>query len=280
MTYDTYALGTESSRPVEIYRIIQGGTTYEYTSAEDTVTVSAIDYDPETIKRGKIAQSPADRSSVLEVRVPSTNAFAKRYRASTPGSRASITIQRIQRPDLPTPTVITIYAGFIASVAFENDMKEAVIACRPIESASSRPVPRFSYQSLCNHVLFDNNCKVDDTDARWRFTHDVSAQTGSVITVVGATAFGASWWVGGFLEIDGGDDARLIVAQSGDDLTLLLPFPTSALGRNVTLFAGCDHTISICDTKFNTTEDTQSNVLNFGGFGFVPTRNPYSTGLQ
>jgi len=280
MTYDAFALTRESSRPVELYRFIQGGDTFEYTSAEDELTVATIPYSPETISRGRIAQSPRDRTSTLEIRVPISNQFARRYRSSTPGARASITIQRIQRGDLPTPGVITIYAGFVGSVAFENEMKEAVIACRPIEAASSRPVPRFSYQSLCNHVLYDDACKVDDTDSRFRLTVAVTAQTGSVITVPGAGAFGADWFVGGFVEIDGGDDARLVVAQSGDNLTLLLPFPQSAVGRTVIAFAGCDHTISTCDTKFDTPEDTQSNVINYGGFAFVPTRNPYQTGLQ
>jgi hypothetical protein len=120
---------------------------------------------------------------------------------------------------------------------------------------------------------------VDDTDSRWRLTVDVSAQSGATITVPGAGGFGADWWVGGFVEIDGGDDARLVLAQSGNDLTLLLPFPQSAVGRQIIAFAGCDHTITTCDTKFDTPEDTDSNVINYGGFAFVPTRNPYQTGL-
>lgn len=279
MTYDAFANTIESSRPVEVYRFVQGGDTFEYTSAEDDVTVDAIPYAPETISRGKIAQSPTDRGATLEIRVPITNGFAKRYRASTPGARCSIQIKRVQRDDFPGPESITIYDGFVASVAFENEMKEAVIACRPIEAASSRPVPRFSYQSLCNHVLFDDNCKVDDTDSRWRLTVAVTAQSGATITVPGAGAFGADWWVGGFVEIDGGDDARLVLAQSGNDLTLLLPFPQSAVGRTITAFAGCDHTVATCDDKFDTPEDTESNVINYGGFAFVPTRNPYQTGL-
>lgn len=280
MTYDAYADTVDSSRPVEVYRFTQGGSTFEYTSAEDLVTVDSVDYPAETIKRGSIAQSPQDRDSILSIEVPITNAFARRYRASTPGSRASIVIQSVQRGDFPGPEAITIYSGFVTSVAFENDLTSAAIACRPVEAASSRAIPRFSYQSLCNHVLFDANCKVDDTDARWRFTSTVSAQSGSTLTVTGASAFGADWWVGGFVEIDGGDDARLVVAQSGDDLQLLLPFPSSSVGKSITAFAGCDHTIGICDSKFNTPEDTQSNVINYGGFAFVPTRNPYQSGLK
>lgn len=279
MTYDAFADTIEDSRPVEVYRFVQGGVVFDFTSAEDEVIVDGVTYEPETISRGRIAQSPTDRNNTLQVTVPSSNAFVSRFKASVPASRASVTIKRVQRGDFPGPESITIYEGFVASVAFENELSEAVIACKPVESASSRAIPRFSYQSLCNNVLFDDNCKVDDTDSRWRLTAVVSAQSGATITVPGAGAFGADWWVGGFVEIDGGDDLRLVVAQSGNDLTLLLPFPASAVGRTVTAFAGCDHTIETCDTKFDTPEDTDSNVINYGGFAFVPTRNPYQTGL-
>lgn len=280
MTFDTYGDPIDTSRPVELYTIVQGALTYEYTSAEDDLTVASIPYTAEKISRGKIGQSPQDRNRTIEIRVPVGNAFAKRYKLSTPGSRAQITIQRFQRPDSPGFATITLFIGFVQSVSFENEMKQAVILCSPIETASTRPIPRFSYQSLCNHVLFDSGCKVDDTDSRFRFSHTVSAQSGSSITVPGADGYGANFFTGGFLEIDGGDDSRLIVASSGATLQLLLPFPSSAVGRTVTIFAGCDHTVATCDTKFDTPEDTLSNVINFGGFAFVPNRNPYQTGIQ
>jgi len=280
MSFDTYGDPIDTSRPVELYTITQGAISYEYTSAEDDLTVASIPYTAEKISRGKIGQSPQDRNRTVEVRVPITNEFARRYRLSTPGARASITIRRFQRPDSPGFATITLFTGFVQSVSFEDEMKMAVILCSPIEMASSRPIPRFSYQSLCNHVLFDDNCKVDDTDSRFRYSNTVSAQSGSTVSVPGVDAYGAGWFTGGFLELTGGNDSRLIIASSGITLQLLLPFPSSAVGQTVTVFAGCDHTVNTCDTKFDTPEDTLSNVINFGGFAFVPNRNPYQTGIQ
>lgn len=280
MTFAAFETSRETGRPVELYRFVQGGSTFEYTSAEDQLIVGSLTYDPETIARGKINQSPSDRKAVLELTVPSSNLFATRFKASTPAARAQVTISRIQRGDFPTPEVVTIFEGYVAAVSFEEDGQVAKIACTPVTAAQSRPVPRFSYQGLCNHVLFDTACKVSSADSRWRFNGTVSAVTGSVITVTGASGFGANWWVGGFMEINGGDDSRLILSQSGDDLQLLLPFPASLVGATVLVFAGCDHTMTVCDVKFNTPEDTQSNIINYGGFGFVPTKNPFETGID
>lgn len=279
MSYSAFELSRETNRPVELYQFVHGGLTFEYTSAEDSLLVASLTYLPEAISRGKIGQSPSDRKTVMEITVPATNPFVSRFKPSTPAARATITVQRVQRSDFPSPGVITIFEGYVSSVSFEEDGKVAKIACTPVTAAQSRPVPRFSYQGMCNHVLFDASCKVDDTDARWRLTAVASGVSSSVVTVPGAAAFGATWWVGGFMEINGGDDSRLILSQSGDDLQLLLPFPGSIVGGSVTIFAGCDHLVATCDAKFSTPEDTQSNVINYGGFAFVPTRNPFQTGF-
>lgn len=277
MTYDALASGVESNRPVELYRIVQGGSTWEWTNIDREVTINSLTYEPEAISRGRIEQGPEDERAILEVTVPSENPFAIRFAPSTPGSRATITIQRYQYDDGGTPEVITIYEGKVSSVSFEDDEVIAKIACIPEQSAASRPIPRFTYQNLCNHVLYDGGCKVDETDSRWRLSATVTAfdPDTNLATVSGAGAFGADWWVGGFMEINGGDDIRMILSQSGDDLQLLLPFPTSIVGSTVVILAGCDHTIDTCDSKFDTPEDTLSNVLNYGGFPFVPTKNPY-----
>jgi hypothetical protein len=36
--------------------------------------------------------------------------------------------------------------------------------------------------------------------------------------------------------------------------------------------AGCDHSVSTCAARFG-------NLANYGGFPFIPTKNPFSTGV-
>lgn len=281
MTYDTYSSSVEENRPVELFTFVQGATIFRYTNQPADVTVASQVYASTTISRGRLEET---RDSVVnnqvELTVPSSNTFATRFKANTPASRASIKVQRYQRSDT-TPQVITIFEGFVSSVDFSQEGQVASIKCIPITQAQSRPIPRQGYQNACNHVLGDSLCKVDLTDARWRLSATATAFDASTneVTVAGAGAFGADWWVGGVLEFGGGTDNRLIIAQSGDDLKLLLPFPNSVVGSTVVVLAGCDHSITTCDTKFNTPQDPQSNVINYGGFPFVPGKNPFETGL-
>lgn len=281
MTFDAFEKSVESSQPIEVYRFVLGAQTFEYTPSEDTVTVDSLDYEPTAIKRGKILQSPEDRDSVVEFTVSGDNTFARNYIGIVPAAGAQVTVRRVQRPDYPGPEVVTLYEGFVTSVRFSEDGHIAKIATQSIEAAKSRPIPRFTYQGLCNNVLYDAGCKVDDTDSTWRLSSaTVLAVTDNTIVVQGADGESDGYWTGGFVEADGGNDARLILTHTGTSLGLLLPFPEDLTGDVVTVLAGCDHTIPTCHTKFNTPEDVTSNVINYAGFHFVPTRDIFRTGVQ
>lgn len=274
MTYTSQELSVEGGKPVELYRFALGGTTYEYTSAEDPITKGALTYLPIAIRRSDDPQGPEDRDNTLEIEMPSDNTFTALYYAVVPGLVATVTIQRFHRDD-PDGELITIFRGFVTSVAFDEEGQVAKVAAVPITSATSRPIPRFNFSALCNHVLFDPRCKVSDVDPNFRKLVNVSAVdlVAHTITATGANAKPDGWWTGGFVETAGALDRRLILKHVGNVLTLLLPLAVNPLGSDVTIFAGCDHTIATCKTKFN-------NVIEYGGFAFIPTRNPFTQGLD
>lgn len=280
MTFDAFESAQETSQPVEIIRFFLGSDTFEYTSAEDAIVIESITYNPVAIRRSSISQSPEDRESVVSFTVDGSNEFARLFIGVVPGDRARVTIRRVQRSDFPGPEVVTLYEGFVSSVKFSADGYVANIASQSIASATSRPIPRFTYQGLCNHVLYDTGCKVDDTNTAFRITGTVLSVTDSTITVSGADGETDGFWTGGFVEAQGGQDIRLILSHTGTSLQLLLPFPFDVLSESVVVLAGCDHLIGTCDTKFFTPEVVTSNVINYGGFAFIPTKDIFRTGIN
>jgi hypothetical protein len=281
MSFSSFEVSVENSQPVELYRIELGTESFEYTTSEHSVTHATLTYLPEAIKRGKVGDGPEERGTIFEVEFPGDNDFVTRYVSVVPGQRALMTVRRLQRLDTPTPEAIVIFIGYVRSVSFVDQGHRAKVAAAPISAATSRPVPRFTYQGLCNHVLYDSGCKVSSTNATWKLSNGtVTTVDGNDVVVPEAAGFPDGWFTGGFLEAQGGQDARMVLNHVGDTLTILLPFPFSAVGQLVNVYAGCDHTIETCDTKFFTPEDTDSNVLNFGGFAFVPHRNIFSSGIQ
>lgn len=267
MTYATLEAALETGQPVETYKFLVGATPHLFTSAEDSVTVGSETFSPTYIERAKVGEGSENRENSLKVTIETSNPIAQLFTLSPPGVRVSVEIRRYHRTDTPTPEVIRIFDGFVMSAQYVDNAKRCRLACRPAISVLSRVVPRFTYHSACNHVLYDDGCAVDDTDPAFRLSNAaVTGVSGNDITVTGVSSFGTDWFVGGFISSIGTTDFRLVLAQSGDTLTLLLPFTVTP--SVVDVFAGCAHDIETCDTKFD-------NVERYGGFAFTPARNPF-----
>ena len=271
-SFDIYESSTEESHPLEVYLITIGSTTYRYTSNATDITLDSNVYTAIPIKRSKIAVS-RERKEQIDITFPSTNTFAKSFLGVVPGERAFVSIIRLQRDEIPTfDTQALIFKGQIGGGGYGKDGNVIKLTARSIEAATGRPIPRFTFMGMCNHILFDGGCQV--AEGLFNGGGSVTAVTDNVITVPGANTQPDGYWTGGWVKPDATSDFRLILAHSGNDLTLLLPFSSTVLGANVTFYAGCDHTFDgDCATKFD-------NVLNFGGFPFVPTKNVFITGLD
>lgn len=271
-TFDVLESSVESSRPIELYEFQVGSTVYRYSSSEDRITIGALVYEPESIARTRIEMSGDQDTRTLNIFVPSANVFAARYVSTVPGEKATVRCLRYQRDESPAfATTVLLFDGVVQSVRFPNDGHSAEIAVRSIESALNRNIPRFSYTGMCNHFLYDSGCGANPSN--FDFIGTVSAVSGNVITVTGAGAAGFDYSAG-YARPVGENDFRLVLSASGDDITLLLPFASNVLGSSVQLFAGCDHLVEgDCALVFD-------RVAEFGGFPFVPNRNPFDTGLD
>jgi len=267
--FATLEESVEESRPLDVYDFALGSDTYRFTSDESDVTVDGYTYAAEAIRRGNPSQSQESRDDIFEVRVPRDNAFALLYIGVVPGQQATLTIRRLQRDESPVfDTTPVFFKGFVQSVRFP-DGGDAVIGAKSIEAMASRIIPRYTYQGQCNHVLYDNDCGVNQDS--FKHIGTVTAVSGNTITVSGASGFANGYFNAGYVKPSTLDDFRMVLDHTGDVLTLLLPFPGSLVGIDVSAFAGCDHMIDgHCDTRYN-------NVIEFGGFAFVPEKNPFET---
>lgn len=271
-TFDQLERSTEGSRPFEIFKFALGAEEFRFTSAEDDVTVSGELYEAIPIARGAVAVSPDDRGRTLDVTIPFSNELASRYLQIPPGSRATVTIRRLQRgTDDPSESILA-FKGFVKSVAFP-DQSTAVLTCLSLEGAATRTIPRFTYSGLCNHVLYDAQCQVNPANFNLP-TALVTAQDGSTITVAGASGFADGFFSGGFVRLTSAtSEFRLVVKHVGNVLTLLFTFSSPVVNQTVDVFAGCNHLLNgDCNAKFN-------NADRFGGFPFVPNRNIFESGL-
>lgn len=272
MTYATFENSTENARPIELFEFNLNGEFFRYVSDTVDFTVTGNEFTREVVSRSSMSVSAGQRDKQgVDVRLPAGNAFVRKYILIVPGKKPLFTLYRVHRHD-PDKELVVAFRGQVRSVTFLDDSSVASVAVDPLTSARTRPMPRHTYQNLCNHMLYDERCTIDETSVSFRKFLPVTAASGSTITATGAGAFGSDFFVAGFVEFDG--DFRLITAQATDVLTLILPFGVSPVGQTLRFQAGCKHRLSTdCLTKFN-------NVVNFGGFPYVPTKNPFETGLE
>lgn len=270
--FDALESSLDDSRPIEVYQFALGLDTYLYTSAQSTITVGVDEYVPESVSRGQIAQGAEDRNRDMIITMPASNSFAARYRNIPPNSQATVSIIRLQRDESPTfDTQVLIYKGQLKSVRFPQDGTIAEIVCRSLESAASRNIPRYTFMSSCNHILYGPGCGV--LSAGFDHIGNADDVDENIITVDGLFSSGLSV-KGGYAQALINDDYRLILDQSGDDITLLLPYNVDVTGTDIQVFAGCDHRLTgDCANTFD-------NVKEFGGFGFSPSKNIFETGLD
>lgn len=265
MSFDAYEESVESGSRVELYSLAVGSDIYRmHDQIEETITESGDIYYKASIGRGKIANGQEH----LTVQLPGDHIFSSKFTTVAPGQLATLTIFAYHRQD--TADVRVIYKGVVRSVAFTKDLTQSMLSVVPVSEAFKKQIPDRTYQAACNNVLFDADCKL--SAGTYQHTNSVTVVSGNTITVNGLlTAKGDGWATGGYVAY-GSSDYRLIITQSGDICTLTLPFYSDVLGETVDVFAGCDHSIATCNSKF-------SNAINFGGCPYIPTKNIFVSGL-
>lgn len=280
MTFDAFESSDELGTPVELYIFTLGSEVFRFTSAEDDITISLPNpingvYESIAIRRTNIQQSADEnRTDSLELELPSNNEVAAKYVGVVPGQPLEIQLHRFHRLDAPDPETQLSFQGIMQTVSFIEDGRVAKMQVQSLTKAKNRQIPLLTYQGPCNHMLYDVRCKILDTDPQFEkfLTAGAVDATGTFITATGAAAFGADFFEAGFIEFE--NDFRTIKQQTGDVLEIFIPFVDSPLGKQMRVLAGCKlRLVEDCRDKFD-------NVVNFGGFPWVPTKNVFRTGID
>ena len=287
MTYLAQEGATETGRPVELYLLeAKEGTEFTaITSGNVSVTYDGKTYAPTAMKRTSFKLSTKSSSGNLTITVPTDNSFVQRYKKGMPPLPDELTIFRNHLSDTDSE-VIPFWKGDVVSVTFEKDV--AKITLKTISARLQRPVPKRTYSWACNHVLYDSGCQVGAESFRSdaKITAIGSDQVTLDLVEDGdwtGTSMGARWaadndfFNGGYCEVTiAGQNQRRTVQVVTNSAGLQCVLSTSindlTTGATLRFYAGCNHSVVTCKDKFN-------NVNNYGGCPFVPTRNPFSTGV-
>jgi uncharacterized phage protein (TIGR02218 family) len=264
MPFNTLESGTQTGAPVELYEFRRGPNFYRYTSADADITFNTKVFEAVAMTRNAIEATAEVARNPIKITCGQTLGVVQLFLAGPPGDVVTLTVYRIHRGDTEA---VTIWMGRVLNVNWSGST--ATIHCESVYSSIKRPGLRRMYQKQCPHVLYSAACGV--SSSTFRHTTTVLGVSGVTITLDNMGAFAANHFAGGYVEWEestGLFERRAINANTGAVITIshqLLGLPS---GATVRLYPGCDHVLATCNSKF-------SNAVNFGGFPWIPQKNPF-----
>lgn len=265
MTYNAAETGMQSGAPVELYDFSRGAFHWYYTSSDSDVQFDSRLWKAATLQRTGIEQSQEQARNSIQITTSRAMEVADLWRVSPPSDVIGLTIRRFHVGD-NDPALI--WVGRVLNVQWSGS--QATIHCEPVSTSIARTGLRRNYQRACPHVLYSAACGVPKASEVIAAT--ITAAAGVVISAPEFDAQPDGFFSGGFVEweVEAGNYERRFVTQHvGDDLTLSTAIGNSLIaGMSVSAYPGCDHTLSTCHSKFN-------NRANYGGFPFIPRKNPH-----
>lgn len=270
MTFQTIEV-SEYFEPVELYAFTRGPSAWYFTSSDRDILFGGKTYLTSPMKRNRIESTQDIGKGTLKVETSVRNPFVQQYIAASPTEVVEISVSRIHASDAD-PAVI--FVGRVINVEFADSA--AIVVCQSVQSSLRRPGLRRMYQTTCPHVLYGPHCNV--LRLSFSVVAVLSAVSVSGLDLTSASfiininpTYDGSWFVGGYVEVNQGGvvSTRFVTGHNNASgaLTLNLPLPSVSTGDTVTAYPGCDHGNTTCRAKF-------SNIDNYGGFPFIPEKNP------
>ncbi len=250
-------------KPLELYEfeLATDGTVWRYTSYDSDVVFDGDTYSTTPIKRGKVTYDAQLRATKIQISVDRLSEAVIKYLVKHPVETTWVTITKTFA-DFLTEGVV-IFKGEIGSVTFSG--QSAKLDCTGYEIFLSQKIPRFRFQIMCNHFLFDPKCGLDKDDHKVDTTV-ASVETDERTLVVNSIGGHAdNFFTFGWLEK--GADKRMIISHTGTSIVLQHRLADIIATDSVTIYGGCDRTIQICAAKYD-------NVVQYGGFPYIPLVNP------
>ena len=255
---------------IELYLIKAGNSVVAaITSAVDRVVFDGNTYIPTAVKRSKIISRPDLLQNRVTLQLSAHTQLGLDLLAEVNNNLAHrLIIYRGYAPDFDQ-----IWAG---SLTEQSASGEVITITYGGGGISLRQLgERRPFQRRCPFVLYDSRtCRATPQIATARVS--VINATKDILLLTGLGSSEVGYYTGGVLcpsSVYSRDNAENSFISShnkagaSDQLRLTTPVNLSR-GDTVSVLAGCDRTWQTCYGKFN-------NIINFGGFPYLPLENPY-----
>ena len=269
MSYEQKDKSVKDGAPVEFYKFSSALGVFRYTSDNVPGDCDGEHYEvlPGGVERTAIETgSVVDTIMTMDFSFSAKSDLAKLYCYGTTPEELIVEVRRAHRGDDWATDFKIEWLGIGLDTSVRG-MLATIKTGSIIQAKLSGNVATVYYQRMCNHVLFDARCKVNKAD--FTFTATVTKVQNQLITVDNDATTNGELKAGEIQVIRTGE-SRIIHDNQDNIIAVSYPFGNVQEGDTVNLVYGCDHArMGHCKNRFD-------NVVNFGGFPFIPVTNPFT----
>jgi len=255
----------------DLYTFYNNTETYYLTNNNTAVVVGDNTYDPIPIERTEVVYEESTKNLELTMFADEAPLIGRLWRTLTP-SPVWVLVKTVVGE-----STYTIFLGQIISATFDSRLKVKATVVS-IESIMQSKAPTVLYQPTCRWELYGTGCGKNRALYITSLIYgvdDLSISDNVFTSAYYLLSREANYYTFGYVEITHGAfvERQMIVKNEvvGDNVVITMlnaPYMSIVSGTVVDFYAGCDLLITTCDTKF-------SNSAKFGGFPYVPYRNPF-----
>jgi hypothetical protein len=265
VSYSTVDKSTQDGSPIELFEFIMPNETKRYTDADEIVVIGDDIYYPLPITRTAIEITQSFSNAItIDITVPASSELARAAAFIRSVDDLKIKIIRTHRGTDYATDRETIWDGY-GTYFDANDDTVTVSSGTLIQAALSGDTNAVFYSKSCNHRLYDGRCKVIEADHTYSAT--ILSFASNTITVNDDGTTDNALRAGQARNARTGE-RRFIISNVANVVTIAYAFSDVIEGDVVELIEGCNHSKQECRDKF-------SNIANYGGFLFIPTKNPF-----
>jgi uncharacterized phage protein (TIGR02218 family) len=286
--YDIREQSEEDGVPFYAYRFTRGDTSWFLTSYNETVNYTGSEepttgisllgdaffdkaafaersmfsasFRPANIELTSVKTVKAIAAAEITLTLPRDDPFSDEFMNSFTKPSTELTIYRGH--STKSKELRINWRGRIVGSKAQKDTMELV--AENVTTQLLRLGLRAKYQKTCRHVLYGKGCGLNI--ANWQTNATITAINALTLTVPQAVSFPPNYFQGGIMTV--GESNGFIVSHIGDALKLNSPVQGLEVGMAIKIAPGCDLGITTCRIKFN-------NLLNHGGFPFIPNKSPF-----
>lgn len=278
MTYDALEKSTFGGKPVELYKFTSGATIWRFTDGDVDVAVG-----PETysagwpISRTEPEMSDETTRSALKVHVARDFPIALMFASGAPLEPIWLSLYRKHIGDSET---ILIWQGRVRGVSWKASKGEATIECDPVEKVLGKGGFRQTYGPHCHKRLYSARCGISEANFKTDAVITEILNNGFTLKAPEIASKPNSYFRLGEIYFPALSARALVLEHVGDYVTLRAPISGLAVGAKGHLVAGCNHVWKNADGSWGDCRSKFNNTDNFGGWPYVPTKNPYSVSIE